>query len=425
MTRMESSPGLSEEVRQLVLRGSSPRFGELAETFPSHGLWSRLRELGSELWLDTGNMGDADDLWTREMTALTTNNTLLNREIQTGRYDDLVRDAAGLLDAYELDERTRRLELAFVLNAHHALRLVERFDAFVSVEEHTDLAHDPDGALAYARRYYAVCPERFIVKIPLTPAGLLATRRAAAEGIPVNHTLGFSARQNVVVAGFARPKFVNVFLGRLNAFVADNRLGDGAYVGERATLASQAAVRCVGESLGTKTRQIGASIRDGGQVRDLAGLDVLTMPPSAAREFLELGLAPGDLSDRTGEDYRPAFADGVDPEAVGLNTLWDVPDGLADCIDALEEVEVDAMEAADLVGFFHDHGFGDLLVAWRPEDIETSAAEGKVPTLQNWHDRLESGAIGLDALMNLAGLNSFAADQRAMDDHVAEVLADG
>lgn len=425
MTRTETPPGLAEKVHEFVLRGFSPRFGELGETFPSHGLWSRLRELGSELWLDTGSLDDAGDLWTREFSALTTNNTLLNREIQTGRYDALVRDAAELLGEFNLDERTRRLELAFVLNAHHALRLVERFDARVSVEEHTDLAHDADAAAAYARRYYAICPERFIVKIPLTPAGLLATRRVAAEGVPVNHTLGFSARQNVVVAGFARPKFVNVFMGRLNAVVADNGLGDGTYVGERATLASGAAVRRIREALGTDTRQIGASIRDGGQVRDLAGLDVLTMPPKAARGFLDLGLRPADIEGRTDEDYRPPLAEGVDPEAVRLDTLWGVPEGLADCIDALEDADVERMTPEDLVGFFEDRGFGDLLVAWRPADIETSAAEGKIPKLRNWVEPLRSKAIGLDALMNLAGLNAFAADQRAMDDHVAEVLAGG
>ena len=131
--------------------------------------------------------------------------------------------------------------MAFILNATHGLRLVERFDAHVSVEEHTDLAHDLEQSVEYARRYYAICPERFYVKIPFTPAGLLATRRVRQEGIPVNHTLGFSARQNYVITRLALPTFVNVFLGRLNSFIADNGLGSGDYVGEKATLASQQA----------------------------------------------------------------------------------------------------------------------------------------------------------------------------------------
>ena len=149
-----------------------------------------------------------------------------------------------LLSAYpQLTEKQRILEIAFILNAYHALRLVEQFDCFVSVEEHTDLASEVDLAIEYAQRYHAICPERFIVKLPFTPAGLLATRKLSKEGIPINHTLGFGARQNYVIARIAQPKFVNVFLGRLNSFIIDNGLGDGAYIGEKATLASQAAIR--------------------------------------------------------------------------------------------------------------------------------------------------------------------------------------
>ena len=52
-------------------------------------------------------------------------------------------------------------------------------------------------------------------------------RELSAEGLPINHTLGFSARQNYVIARIGRPRYVNVFLGRLGSFVATNELGDG------------------------------------------------------------------------------------------------------------------------------------------------------------------------------------------------------
>ena len=68
-------------------------------------------------------------------------------------------------------------------------------------------------------------------------------------------------------------------------------------------------------------------------------------------------------------------------------------------------------------------GPGDVLVRWTPEDVLRSTAEGKIPRLENWRDALASKAIGLDTLMNLAGLTSFMADQKAMDEHVAKVLA--
>ena len=122
---------------------------------------------------------------------------------------------------------------------------------------HTDLANDVAAAVDYGRRFYEICPERFIIKIPFTPAGLLATRHLAEMGIPVNHTLGFSARQNYLIARISQPAYVNVFLGRLNSFIVDNKLGDGSYVGEKATLASHKAVRQLRRSIDARQDYVG------------------------------------------------------------------------------------------------------------------------------------------------------------------------
>jgi len=410
---------LAEGVHRFVLAGFNPQFGRLTSRFASAPPWQRMRGLGSELWLDTGNMEDAGRLWTPEFSALTTNNTLLNREIQTGRYDELISKAANLLSGFpSLSEQQRILETAFILNAYHALRLVERFDAFVSVEEHTDLAGDVELAVSYARRYHAICPERFIVKIPFTPAGLLATRILSAEGIPVNHTLGFSARQNYLISRIGRPAYVNVFLGRLNSFVADNGLGDGAYIGEKATLASQAAIAALRKAKRLKTKQIGASFRAAGQVRDLAGIDVMTMPPKVAEGFLKLGLEGEEVVSRIDAEYAIGLKVGVTAESFGLDTLWDIDRKLVECIDALEEQNPEKLTPDGLLDFFEARGCSDVLVRWSEADMATSRKEGKIPRLENWGKRLRAGSIGLDALMNLAGLNSFASDQQAMDERI-------
>ena len=157
---------LERKIQAFIKKDFSPHFGQLKSTFRKEAVWGRFLELGSELWLDTGSIEDSQKLWTQEFSALTTNNTLLNKEIQTGRYDSLVCEAAQLLKKYpKLTESERMLEIAFILNARHGLRLVEKFDAYVSVEEHTALAHNAEEAVDYARRYYAICPERFIIKI--------------------------------------------------------------------------------------------------------------------------------------------------------------------------------------------------------------------------------------------------------------------
>ena len=413
---------LAKRIKDFVTRGFAPHYGKLAGTFPANALWQKMTQLGTRLWLDTGDIEAIENLWTSELSALTTNNTLLNKEVQKGIYDDLIVEAARMLDDYpDLTQRQRILELAFILNATHGLRLVEKFDAQVSVEEHTDLADSLDEAVNYGRRFYEICPERFIVKVPITPAGILAARKLGSEGIPVNQTLGFSARQNYVSAAIAQPAYVNVFLGRLNSFVADNDLGDGTNVGERATLASQAAVAGLREKLGIKTQQIAASIRNGQQIRDLAGVDVHTMPPKAAQQFLDLRLKAADLANRTGEQLDIPLKEGVDPAATGLNTLWDVGEKLEQCVEKLRAEHLDEFSPEQFEEFFADHGCGDVFVHWTDKQVLTSADEGKIPRLDNWRDLLASGKIGLDALMNLAGLNSFRADQKKMDDRVRTV----
>jgi transaldolase len=421
MTAIQEHSAVAQRVDDFVCQHRKAPLDSARAAPSSQATWRRLHELGTELWFDSGDIDGIHQLWTADITAVTTNNTLLNKEVQKGTYDTFIQQAAALLDEFSgLTQKQRLLELAFMLNARHGLALVERFGALVSVEEHTDLAHDLDGAIAYGRRLHGICPEHFIVKIPLTAAGILATRRLAEEGIPVNHTLGFSARQNALVTRLAGPAYVNVFLGRLNSVTADNALGSGEHVGERATLASQQEIRRLREAHGLPTRQIAASLRHGMQVVDLAGVDVMTMPIAVAEE-LTGGDAPVDaIKDCSSEDYTPGIA--ADSAWARFDTLWDVPDALTESLDVLADADLNDWSAKELTAALANAGYRDLLVDWTPEQQTASAKEGKIPKLENWRELLEAKRIGLDSLMNLAGLNSFAADQADMDKHVEAVL---
>ena len=416
---------LQKKIDAFIKKDFKPNFGRKNEQLPTNPLWEHVRNLGTELWLDTGNIDEINKNWTREFSAVTVNNTLLNNEIQSGRYDKLIPEAAKIIEKdHTLDEREKILELAYVLNGLHGLKLVQQFDAYVSLEEHTDLANDVDLAVEYARRLYALCPERFYIKIPLTAAGILATRILSKEKIPVNHTLGFSARQNYMIARIANPAFVNVFLGRLNSFVADNKLGSGDYIGEKATLASQRAISELREKRLSITQQIGASFRAGEQVRDLAGIDVMTMPPKVAAQFLGLELDLNILTSRLETEYKPGINENVDENLFALPTLWEVDEKLVECIDELEEENIDEFTPDDLMDFFEDYDCDDILVRWTDDQVKTSLKEGKIPKLSNWKDPLESGQIGLDSLMNLAGLNHFRSDQQDLDKRVKKVWED-
>jgi len=61
---------LSERVHGFVRRGFSPQFDMRAEEFRSEPIWQQFCDLGTELWLDSGDLDKIGEMWTREFSAL-------------------------------------------------------------------------------------------------------------------------------------------------------------------------------------------------------------------------------------------------------------------------------------------------------------------------------------------------------------------
>ena len=171
----------------------------------SDSLLARLKALGTEVWVDTGELEKAQEIWKDELTALTTNNTLANQVVQSGVMDKVIEGTIHEIKQERLDlsEEEMILEVGFVINCKIALRLVQAFKVKVSVELHPAVSRNIERTLHFGRRYFNVCPEYFTVKVPLTPEGYLAVRTLKKEGIPINFTLGFSVRQNYLAARLA------------------------------------------------------------------------------------------------------------------------------------------------------------------------------------------------------------------------------
>ena len=404
--------GVIHEIACMELGNDQP-------VFQSDPTMARFKETGTELWIDTGDLEKAQSIWKSEFSALTTNNTLANQVVQTGVMDEVIHQTISRLNevASGLTKEERVTEVGFVINCHIALRLVRAFKTKVSIELHPSMSRNIGRTLDYARRYYRVCPEYFIVKIPLTPEGYLSVRTLRKEGMPINFTLGFSARQNYLAARLSNPEFVNVFLGRLNQVVSENSVGGGDLVGEKVTLATQEALLRVRKQYPeVGTRLIGASIRSGEQVAFLAGLDVMTIPPSAMEEFLKMKHPVGTMSSNIWKDINPGI-DFSHPHGPRFHKLWEVPDAFVQFVnDLLASTNLDSMNGGEMESFCRERNV-DLFYPFSPAQLKKILDLGKIPRLGEW-----SQEVALDDLMTQSALQSFSKDQASLDDRIRSFL---
>lgn len=376
--------------------------------------WEALRDAGTELWLDTGDMEEAEANWTAEMSALTTNNTLLNNEIQKGTYDSFILEAKSIVKDLPAEERVK--EIAFILNARHGLRLASKFGANVSVELHTDISHDIKAIEYYGRRYHEICPDQFIVKVPYTAEGLIGARRLKDSGVRVNFTLEFSARENVIVTRVARPDYLNVFLGRIGAYLINNHLGDGSGAGEKAVIASQNWITGLSAMNPWQTKLIAASLRNHNQLELLAGTDVFTMPPKvAAAGRKELS---GKFSSRTHENYDVVLYESA--KDAHIEKFWEVDNKVLSLAERLA-ANVPAT-GSELIHIAREEGCRDMFPSLTLSEKSLIASDGKIPVHSRWEKMIIEGNIAPDTLLTLAGLASFTADQDMLDGRIRNII---
>jgi transaldolase len=392
------------------IEGESPRS-------KSDPLLARLKALGTEVWVDTGELEKAQAIWKDELTALTTNNTLANQVVQSGIMDKVIEDTIHKirLEGLELSEEDMILEVGFVINCKIALRLVQAFKVKVSVELHPAVSRSLERTLHFGRRYFKVCPEYFTVKVPLTPEGYLAVRTLRQEEVPINFTLGFSVRQNYLAARLASPDFVNVFLGRLNQVVIDHKAGTGDLVGEKVTLATQQALRSARDNhKEVNSRLIAASIRNGEQVAFLAGLDVLTIPPAAMKAFQDSGKSAEQVVSHIDDAIDP----GIDPQhalAKRFSELWELSAEFENFVNALvSNPQLDTMQGEELAELASGV---NLFYPFSEDDLKKIQGHGKIPDLSVWPE-----SIAIDDLMTQSALQSFTKDQNALDERIRSFL---
>ncbi len=154
------------------------------------------------------------------------------------------------------------------------------------------VATEFDGMVAEAKHLAKLAPN-VVVKLPVTPEGLRATKAVSDSGIRVNVTLIFSANQGLLAAK-AGASFVSPFIGRLDD------------IGQRGMEVVEDLVR-IRDNYGLKAEVLVGSIRHPQHVLEAAkiGADIATMPPEVMEKMMQHPLTDIGLK-RFLEDWQRA-----------------------------------------------------------------------------------------------------------------------
>jgi transaldolase len=161
----------------------------------------------------------------------------------------------------------------------------------VSTETDARLSFDVEGSIKKARRLIQLYEERKIprervlIKIASTWEGLNAAEQLQKEGIRCNLTLLFSLPQ-AVRAAEAKVQLISPFVGRIYDWYKKEMKRD--YTGaEDPGAQSVTEIYTYYKKFDIATEVMGASFRNAGQIRELAGCDALTISPELMKELSE------------------------------------------------------------------------------------------------------------------------------------------
>ena len=129
----------------------------------------------------------------------------------------------------------------------------------------------------------AALADNVVVKLPLTLAGLKATKTFKERGIKINVTLCFSANQ-ALLAAKAGATFISPFIGRIDDIGTDG-------------MDLIAEIRTIYDNYDFDTEILAASIRSPNHVTQaaLAGADVATIPPAVIYKLADHPLTKSGL----------------------------------------------------------------------------------------------------------------------------------
>ena len=238
---------------------------------------------------DTGDIEAMEEFRPQDAT---TNPSLITTAAQMPQYqpivDGVLRDARKELGANATDTAIanlafQRLAIAF------GKKILAIVPGRVSTEVDARLSYDTQATIEQARSIIAqydaagIGRDRVLVKIASTWEGIRAGQVLEREGIHCNLTLLFGLHQ-AIAAAEAGVTLVSPFVGRILDWYKKDT-GKEYHGAEDPGVISVTRVYNYYKHFGFKTQVMGASFRNIGEIKELAGCDLLTISPQLLAEL--------------------------------------------------------------------------------------------------------------------------------------------
>jgi transaldolase len=237
---------------------------------------------------DTGDFESIKDFKPQDAT---TNPSLIYAATQKETYHHLLeqvladRKNSGLSGAAQIEDIVEHLLVKF------GAEILKIVPGRVSTETDARYSFDVEGSISKARKLIelykeqGIDRERVLIKIASTWEGINAVEQLQKEGIKCNMTLLFSLPQ-AVRAAEAKAQLISPFVGRIyDWFKAANKRD---YAGaEDPGVQSVKEIYTYYKKFDYPTEVMGASFRNVGEIRELAGCDLLTISPELMSKLSE------------------------------------------------------------------------------------------------------------------------------------------
>ena len=221
----------------------------------------------------------------------TTNPSLVYAATQKQQYAHLLDEVLAERKNSGLSGQAQIEDICDHLLVQFGTDILEIVPGRVSTETDARLSFDVEGSIKKARTLIKLYEERKIprervlIKIASTWEGLNAAEQLQKEGIRCNLTLLFSLPQ-AVRAAEAKVQLISPFVGRIYDWYKKENKRD--YTGsEDPGVQSVKEIYTYYKKFEYKTEVMGASFRNTGQIRELAGCDALTISPELMKELSE------------------------------------------------------------------------------------------------------------------------------------------